>query len=419
MVGIMDCARARTRCRSSLRVAGRDELLSLLADEVLEATIPERFKTATSSLAVDWTDHESFSRATRSGEGPRSDLEATFGRRHGRAPGVKNEIFLGYYGQVATMVRENGAAVIPELVRRVELTPCSLDPPGAMVTVLSRMVKSGVPLGDVLVDSGYSIRKPERFALPLRVLGASLVIDLHPEDRGEKGTHGGAVLCNGNLYCPATPPALFQIAPLPKGASDTDIASHDERCAELARYKLGVVSSNDSDGHHRVGCPAVLGKLRCPLRPGSLSLSHSRPTVLSPPEGELPTCCTQQTITVPPSVNAKTRQRHDYPSPAHRSSYGRRTASERSFATAKDPAGTGMRRGWCRLMGRAKNKVMYALAFVADNLALLAAFEAKEKDSEHRAAAGLPPRARRRRRKTLAEIAGTDDEQKTAVATTG
>jgi hypothetical protein len=70
MVGIMDCARVRTRCRSSLRVAGADELLSLLADEVLEATIPERFKALSSSLAVDWTDHESFSRAKRSGEAP-------------------------------------------------------------------------------------------------------------------------------------------------------------------------------------------------------------------------------------------------------------------------------------------------------------------------------------------------------------
>ena len=49
-------------------------------------------------------------------------------------------------------------------------------------------------------------------------------------------------------------------------------------------------------------------------------------------------CCTQQTITVPPDVLAKTAQKHDYPSAAWRRSYARRTGAERGFATAKDPA---------------------------------------------------------------------------------
>ncbi|MDA8184317.1 MAG: hypothetical protein M0035_07830 [Actinomycetota bacterium] len=35
----------------------------------------------------------------------------------------------------------------------------------------------------------------------------------------------------------------------------------------------------------------------------------------------------QQTITVPPSVNAKTAQRHDYPSKTWRASYARRSAA--------------------------------------------------------------------------------------------
>ena len=48
-----------------------------------------------------------------------------------------------------------------------------------------------------------------------------------------------------------------------------------------------------------------------------MTLTHDRPTILDPPEHP-PVCCTQQTITVPPSVNAKTAQKHDYPSPQHR-----------------------------------------------------------------------------------------------------
>jgi len=381
------------------------EMVDRVTDALLEASIPERYKLASASVAIDWTDYESFSRPKGSGGGPPADNEASFGRRHSSAPGVNDEIFFGYYGQVATMVREDGAEVIAELVRRIELTACSVDPPGAMVAVLTRMVADGISLSDVLCDCGYSLRKPETFALALRALGASLVMDLHPGDRGEKGTHAGAVICNGNLYCPCTPKPLLGLSPLPRGASEADQQGLDAASAELSRYKLGVSSGEDSDGQLRVSCPAVLGKIRCPLRPSSLSLSFERPSIaVPPPTGELQACCRQRTVTVPPSVAAKTRQRHDYPSAAHRRSYGRRTASERSFASGKDPAGIGMRRGWCRLMGRAKNKLMYALGFLASNLALLDAFERNEQDEKRRAATGLAPRARRRRKTTLTDL---------------
>ena len=38
-------------------------------------------------------------------------------------------------------------------------------------------------------------------------------MDLHPNDRGIKGTFQGAVIANGNLYCPCTPKALFELGP--------------------------------------------------------------------------------------------------------------------------------------------------------------------------------------------------------------
>ena len=68
-----------------------------------------------------------------------------------------------------------------------------------------------------------------------------------------------------------------------------------------------------------------------------MTLDRSRPEILTPPEHP-PACCTQQTLTIPPAVAAKTRQKHDYPSAAHRRSYTRRTTAERSFSTIKDPA---------------------------------------------------------------------------------
>ena len=186
------------------------------------------------------------------------------------------------------------------------------------------MPGDGIPLGDILDDSGYAHRDAEAWAIPLRQAGAQLIQDLHPSGRGPKGTHHGAIIANGYLYCPVTPRPLLELGPLARDATPAETAAHDTQAAELARYKLGRITADDADGYHRVMCPAVVGKIRCPLRPASMTLDRQRPEILTPPEHP-PDCCPRQTLTVPPEVAAKTRQKHDYPSqrtggprPAHR-----------------------------------------------------------------------------------------------------
>ena len=174
-------------------------------------------KTATRSLAVDWTDVESFARAPLEEGAPTADPEASWGHRRGNAPGQHDELFYGFYLGLATMVREERGPAVPELVRRMGLTSCHVDPVPAFVGVLENMVASGVAPGDVLNDSGYSHRVPEHWALPVRALGAELVMDLHPHDRGTQGTFEGSICFNGALYCPSTPAGLFAIEPLGRG----------------------------------------------------------------------------------------------------------------------------------------------------------------------------------------------------------
>ena len=150
-------------------------------------------------------------------------------------------------------------------------------------------------------------------------------------------------------------------------------------------------------------CPAAMGKLRCPLRPTSMALPHDRPEVLLPARAPA-NVLFQQTITVPPQVTAKTAQNHDYPSAAHRRSYGRRTAGERANSTVKDPATIDVSRGWCRVMGLAPLAVVLACALVVRNLRVTDSFEARRIDNERRHTIGLPPRTRRRRRTTTADL---------------
>jgi hypothetical protein len=378
--------------------------LALVCDDLLEASIPGEHKDASTALAVDWTDVESFSRPPRHGTTECAGREASWGHRNSNLPGPKGEMFFGYYHSAATMTAEEHGPPVPELARRMTLTSCHLDPARALVPVLQRMTQAGIRLGDLLADSGYAHRDAAAWAIPLRAAGAQLVQDLHPSDRGPQGTHAGAIIASGNLYCPATPRPLLQLGPLAPGATPEDTAAHDQQAAELARHKLGRISAHDADGYHRVMCPAAAGKIRCPLRPQSMRLDRARPEILTPPQHP-PACCSQQTITVPPQVAAKTAQKHDYPSPEHRRSYARRTGSERTFSTLKDPAANDISRGWCRLMGLTPLTLWLACLLAVRNQRILHAWQARQADNARRAAAGLPPKTRRRRRKALASLA--------------
>jgi hypothetical protein len=378
--------------------------LAGILDALLEASIPAEHKDASAALSADWTDTETWSRPPRHGTTGCADPEASWGHRNSNLPGPRGEMFFGYYLSAATMTADEHGPPVPELARRMTLSSCHLDPARALVPVLARMPADGIPLGDVLADSGYAHRDAGAWAIPLRQAGAQLIQDLHPHDRGPRGTHAGAIIANGSLYCPMTPGTLLELGPLPRDATSQDVAAHDARAAELARHKLGRITADDADGYHRVTCPAAAGKIRCPHRPESMKLDRGRPEILTPPE-HTPACCTQQTITVPPQVAAKTRQKHDYPSPAHRRSYARRTSAERTFSTIKDPATTTIARGWCRLTGLTPLALWLACLLDVRNQRILAAFDARQAETARRTAAGLPPKIRKRRRKTLASLA--------------
>jgi hypothetical protein len=310
--------------------------LARICDDLTEASIPAGHKDTTRALAVDWSDLETFSRPPPGGTSDCADPEASRGHRKGGGPGQHSELFFGYYFSAATMVAAEHGPPVPELARRMTLASCWLDPARALVPVLQRLPEGGIPLGDVLADSGYAHRAAEGWAIPLRAAGAELIQDLHPADRGPKGTHRGAIISNGSLYCPATPRPLLELGPLARHATADQVTAHDQQTAETARHKLGKITAGDTDGYHRVMCPAALGKLRCPLRPESMALDRQRPEILTPPQ-HAPACCTQQTLTVPPEVTAKTAQKHDYPSKAHRRSYARRTAAPPPSAPSPPP----------------------------------------------------------------------------------
>ena len=211
--------------------------LQAACDDLLEASIPEEHENASTALAVDWTDMETFSRPPPKGTSDCADPEASWGHRKNNLLRCEDELFYGYYLSVGIMMPEEHGRPVPEYARRITLSSCRQDPVPALVPVLTALPAAGIPLGDILADSGYAHRIPANWAVPLRAAGAQLIQDLHPSDRGPHGTHHGAIISNGNLYCPVAPRQLLRLGPLARDATREQAASHDTRTAELAHWR--------------------------------------------------------------------------------------------------------------------------------------------------------------------------------------
>jgi hypothetical protein len=237
--------------------------------------------------------------------------EASWGYRKNNLRHDEDELFFGYYLSVAVMVPGEQGPAVPELARRMTLSSCRHDPVPAFAPVLTAMPAAGVPLGDVLADSGYSHRVPANWAAPLRRAGAALIQDLHPPRPRPQGHSPGRGHRQREPLLPVrTARAAGTRAPRPQRdeRAGRRPRREDRRGRDLADCKLGRLTSDDADGYHRAQCPAAAGKIRCPLRPASMTLDRDRPEVLSPPEHPQ-ACCTRQTITVPPDVLGRGRDR--------------------------------------------------------------------------------------------------------------
>ena len=107
------------------------------------------------------------------------------------------------------------------------VSSCRHDPARALVPVLTAMPANGIPPAGILADSGYAHRDADAWAIPLRRAGVSLVQDLHPHDRGPKGTHNGAIIANGT--CTAPRPRAPPLEPGPLGPAPSSATSGSSR----------------------------------------------------------------------------------------------------------------------------------------------------------------------------------------------
>ena len=140
--------------------------LQAACDDLLEASIPDEHKSASTALAVDWTDMETFSRPPPKGTSDCADPEASWGHRKNNLLRCEDELFFGYYFSAGIMMPDEHGPPVPEYARRITLSSCRHDPVPALVPVLTALPAAGIPLGDILADSGYAHRIPAQLGHP-------------------------------------------------------------------------------------------------------------------------------------------------------------------------------------------------------------------------------------------------------------
>lgn len=185
------------------------------------------------------------------------------------------------------------------------------------------------------------------------------------------GTYRGALKVDGELYCPALPAGLHELP----DAHYRNRAQMDRRAQVAERrepYLMLPLTQPDDNGAQRVQCPALRGKVRCPLREASLALDPAdHVTVVQPPTAP-GACCTQKSLTVQAATLGGIKQKHPYGSAEHKASFDRRNVVEGIAGYLKSSGGADVKRDHIRVMGLSGVTLLLSLAVAAMNVRLLA-----------------------------------------------
>lgn len=421
----LTAALAAVKAEHALWLTEQHARLRWVLDRGLDATLPADI-THTGSYAVDGSEVRTWARQNRRQPKhpwlhPDPDAawngKKTWGRQ-GRTNG-----WFGYQLHGVVRVGEVGAPDVPCLAERIELTPANADARDAGRVLLTRMVAdheaaddaAGLPhrpRRDVLADRAYTseTHRADDWVWPLWELGFTSVHQLTEHQLGEGNRRSrrpgnGAVVIDGQPYSPRLPQHLRNIAPPPIAASRADIDTYQQLIAQRRLYALHPVGGRNDDGSWDFGCRAMalLGQLRCDLKPDSLALPYSKPTtspaVFTPANGRLPKVCGQQKSRIH-REELPFWQPDLYGSADWYASYNRRNRVEGVFGNVKNDAAQDLTRGNIRVMGLAKTSLLTLVTVMAANLRLLDRW----RERQARAARGedqlakVPRKPRRRTR---------------------
>ncbi len=191
---------------------------------------------------------------------------------------------------------------------------------------------------------------------------------------GVQGSHAGALLIEGDWYCPSIPQPLID-ATIDYRAGRIDEKLWRDRIAARRVYALRPKGAPDDELHVRLLCPAsgAAPTARCDLKPGSITdktAGKTRILLNTDIEVDPPKVCRQHSVTFPPEAGGKFVQALAYGGQVWQRVYSTlRNIIEGLNGIAKDHAhealGSAGRR---RVRGVAAQSMFVALLIFATNL---------------------------------------------------
>ena len=428
---------ARIRPMTDEQQATAHQRLTWVCNQIIEASLSNRnFRRQwKGSIAIDATPVKAFARPPRKierkivthsaepdgawyiREADHRDQDLTPGPGQ-KAPPRKH--LYGYELSLAVAVPSEPGPDHAMPYLSVSMAP--LHKPGTQIashaiTALKSLHDRAHPAGLLAADRAYTNLKPNTFALPAKAYGYQPVIDYRLDQLGVQGHVDGAILVEGQLYCPSMPTTLIN-ATIDHRAGRIEPEIWTKRLKARQAYRLRPKGRPDHEGHIRMLCPAAGTRptARCELKTKSMSrqwLGNTPVQLEAAHASHPPKVCRQQTITVSPADTDRYGQHLTYRLDEWHSTYAMlRNINEGVNGIVKDgghealddPEGR-------RIRGPAAQSVIVAFLIYAMNLRMI--------DTFHRLAVvsddGTLRKPRVRRRKTpalqeylLSEVAPPD-----------
>ena len=334
---------------------------------------------------ADTADEEDNTEANNDSRRGPHDPDAAYGVKT-RKDGER-ETYYGYelHALVRAPDHPDQEGFIP-LFETFELTPAGQDIVAPSLGLIDRSRAMGHTITDLLADRHYSYKTEDRWYFKLLERGIRQHVDLHPNDQGFRD-YNGMKLAAGWMHCPCTPDRLGRIDRPPPTADEAAKDAFSDLIDERQPYAMRRVQRLGLDNGARWECPALDGRIGCPLREGTVEVAqlNGLPVIVEPPDlATAPPCCTQRTVTTGRDAQSKIEQEHYWGSRKWTQRYKARTYVEGAFGNMKNPTTENVERGFFRLTGLAKANFMIGIALIAHNLRMLRGntplFEAGEGD---------------------------------------
>lgn len=424
-------------------------------DRLVRASIPKRYQMS-HSLAVDGTDVESWgafqgsttveldgeAAKTQSTSGtPAAALKKKKAKVLAVGPDGRNQYtpdpdaraghrsansqhaagpYIGYELHLAVQVRDVRwtnyidktilTDEVPQVIKNAVLVPAGSHRTRTMTPVLVAEKERGEDIRDVLWDPGYSECLPDTWSYPLRRAGINSTFSLTMAQRGIRPFSRRAFVLDGQLYSDLLPAELRDLPMPPANLPDqAKAALYEKAFNQRAHWRLVRHRPPDHNGVTRWRCPFCSGLLKSRNFP--VTMRRGPRTRIAFLDESVTKCC-EGTVSAPPADIPLT-QLIPFGTTAWRVSMNRRAAVE-SLNAAVNGGYIHLVRGFFRVFGLTKLRVLLGFSLVAVNLDRIRSFEAKA------AAAVESKKCRRRRRRvgSWSELIGELEESPTPVLAT-